>query len=131
MAAELPPSSAGALDFDTYDELARAVFRRIAVDRFGRLVNGMLIGTLCIAALKATIRRTPLIGALAHALLVPLLPTTLVSGPALGMVACAYLPPEVFTPRWKIAGAKGSTATSRPAKRVSRAGSVASSAASE
>ena len=101
MDAELHVGSAsGPLDFDAYDELARAVFRRIAVDRVGRLVNGMLIGTLCVAVLKATVRRTPLIGALAQALLVPLLPTTLVSGPALGIAACAYLPAEAFTPRW-------------------------------
>lgn len=120
MDAELHGGRSGPLDFDAYDELARAVFRRIAVDRVGRLVNGMLIGTLCVAALKATVRRTPLIGALAHALLVPLLPTTLVSGPALGIAACAYLPAEAFTPRWNNKGRP------RPA-RTHSTGSVRSS----
>ena len=126
MDAELHGGRSGPLDFDAYDELARAVFRRIAVDRVGRLVNGMLIGTLCVAALKATVRRTPLIGALAHALLVPLLPTTLVSGPALGIAACAYLPAEAFTPRWNNKVRPPLTKGPRPA-RTHSTGSVRSS----
>lgn len=111
MDAELP-SAGSALDFDAYDELARAVFRRIALDRGRRLLTGVLAGTACVALFKATLRRTPLVGSLIHALLVPLLPTTLVSGPALGVLACAVLPPDAFTGRWKPKRARKRTSLS-------------------
>ncbi len=121
MDAELPAARdtpATPLDFDEYDELARAVFRRIALDRGRRLLVGVLAGTACVAALKATLRRTPLVGSLFHALLVPLLPTTLVSGPALGLAACAYLPPEAFTGKWKPSQQRRAGKAGRPAPRV-------------
>ncbi len=97
MDAELSPADA-ALDFDRYDALARAVFRRLAVDRGRRVMVGVVSGVVCIAVLKATLRRTPLIGPLFQALVVPLLPCG--AGPALGLVACAYLP-EGAMPPWR------------------------------
>jgi len=117
------------LDFDTYEELARAVFRRIAVDRGRRLLTGVLLGTALVAGLKATLRRTPLVGSLAHALVVPLLPTTFVAGPALGFALCAYTPDHALT-RW-VSGGKGGKgrrrrqrASGRPPPPASSAGSL-------
>jgi len=97
--AELSQEATAPLDYDSYEELARAVFRRIAVDRGRRVTTGLLVGTACVLALKSTLRRTPLVGSLLHALLMPLLPATVVSGPALGLLLCAYLPPHYLSGR--------------------------------
>ena len=70
------------------------------MDRGRRLLTGVLVGTCVVAALKAGLRRTPLVGKLLHALLVPLLPTTLVAGPAAGLLICAYAPQDFLTQKW-------------------------------
>lgn len=114
--AELVGGAGEPLDFDTYEELARSVFRRIAVDRGRRLLTGMLVGTALVAALKLTLRRTPLVGSLVHALLVPALPTTLVAGPAVGLLLCAYTPENALAGRW------GSSKGKRSRRRGRRVG---------
>ena len=84
------------LDFDRYDALARAVFRRIVVDRGRRLVVGVASGCVCLAFLKATLRRTPLVGPLFHSIILPLLPAG--AGPVLGLAAVAYGPDRGVLP---------------------------------
>jgi hypothetical protein len=95
--AELAGRPDASLDFDGYEALARAVFRRVAVDRGRRLLLGVASGVACVAVLKATLRRTPLVVPLFHSIVVPLLPCG--AGPALGIAACAYWPDH--TPLWK------------------------------
>jgi hypothetical protein len=89
------------LDFDRYDALARAVFRRIVVDRGRRLMVGVAGGCVCLAFLKATLRRTPLVGPLFQTLILPLLPAG--AGPVLGVAAVAYVLPDHGVPAlpWK------------------------------
>ena len=89
------------LDFDRFDALARAVFRRIVVDRGRRLVVGVAGGCVCLAFLKATLRRTPLVGPLFNTLVLPLLPAG--AGPVLGVAAVAYILPDHGVPAlpWK------------------------------
>jgi hypothetical protein len=111
--AELAYSDAATpLDFDRYDEVARAVFRRIAVDRGRRCLVGVASGCLCVAALKATLRRTPLVGPLFHSLVVPLLPSG--AGVLLGIAACAYLPEESVALPWKHGRRRASAKLRKP-----------------
>ncbi len=97
--AELAGRPDASLDFDGYEALARAVFRRVALDRGRRLLLGVASGVACIAVLKATLRRTPLVGPLFHSIVVPLLPCG--AGPALGVAACAYWPEDNAPLSWK------------------------------
>ena len=101
------------LDFDRYDALARAVFRRIVVDRGRRLVAGIAGGCVCLAFLKATLRRTPLVGPLFASLILPLLPAG--AGPVLGVAAVAYVLPDRGVPAlpWKPAGRRNARSKSR------------------
>ena len=104
------------LDFDRYDALARAVFRRIVVDRGRRIVVGVAGGCVCLAFLKATLRRTPLVGPLFASLILPLLPAG--AGPVLGVAAVAYVLPERGVPSlpWKPAGGPRRNARSKSRK---------------
>lgn len=106
------PASAP-LDFDRYDVLARAVFRRIAVDRGRRMLVGVASGCVCVAVLKATLRRTPLVGPLFHNIVVPLLPYG--AGPVLGLAACAYLPDDPAVVPWRRSSTRRAGAN-KPAK---------------
>lgn len=99
--ASLDPS-APALDFDSYEQVCRDVFRRLAVDRGRRAVVGVALGCAVVAAVKGMLRRTPLVGPVLHAVFVPLLPMTAVAGPALGLAVCAH---------WGQHGSKGGPPT--------------------
>jgi len=101
------------LDFDRYDALARAVFRRIVVDRGRRLLVGVAGGCVCLAFLKAGLRRTPLVGPLFHSIILPLLPAG--AGPVLGVAAVAYVLPDRGVPAlpWKPRRAAGPRSKSR------------------
>ena len=101
------------LDFDRYDALARAVFRRIVVDRGRRLMVGVFGGCVCLAFFKATLRRTPLVGPLFHSIILPLLPAG--AGPVLGVAAVAYVLPDRGVPAlpWKAPRRTGARSKSR------------------
>ena len=62
---------APSLDFDAYATLAHAVFRRIALDRGRRMLLGVASGVVGLFLVKATLRRTPLVGPLFQSLGAP------------------------------------------------------------
>ena len=86
------------LDFDAFEAVARAVFRRISVDRGRRVLLAVVVGCVLVKSFKLSCRRTPLLGPLLAAVVVPALPTTPVSGPALGLAVCAYWPESKTLP---------------------------------
>lgn len=60
--AEMGDDRPERIDFDTFETIARSVFRRVAVDCSKRLVVSIIGGTAAVAVLKQTLRRAPLVG---------------------------------------------------------------------
>ncbi|GLJ18410.1 hypothetical protein SUGI_0326140 [Cryptomeria japonica] len=78
------------IDIQQFDEIARKLLKRIALDRGKRLGLFMLGGIMVVHLLKGTVHKIPFIGPPVGIIINVFLPTTVV-GPAVGIAGAMHL----------------------------------------
>ena len=78
------------IDIQQFDEIARKLLKRIAIDRSKRLGLFILGGIMAVHFVKGTIHKIPLIGPPVGIIINMFMPTTVV-GPAVGIAGAMHL----------------------------------------
>ncbi|EFJ21631.1 hypothetical protein SELMODRAFT_415324 [Selaginella moellendorffii] len=78
------------IDIDRFEQLARRLIKRVALDRGKRLGLFMLGGVMLVHMAKSVVKKVPFIGGPLGCFVDVLLPTTFI-GPAVGVAGAIYL----------------------------------------